>query len=140
MIIIPAQVEQSMDDVAHHFLLPGDPKTFRLPDGFRHAYQKVSVEARILAGHAVVEGDHIRAAFVLEVTFVGANHGGLANQVNAKLEILSRQFLLQQVQDNAAQIAGIDSATTLPVANQEHPLVHAPSFGRCARSGCRCCS
>jgi hypothetical protein len=101
MVIIPAQVEYSVDDVAHHFALPGNPETFRLPDGLGDTHKKVPVQARNPAGHAVVEGDHIRATFVLEVTFVGANHGGLANQVNAKLEVLRRQLLLQQVQDNA---------------------------------------
>jgi len=130
MIIVPAQVEHSVDYVAHHLLLPGNPETFRLSDGFGYTHQKISPEAQILTGHAVVESDYIRGAFMLEVGFIGANHDGLANQVNAKLEFLSRQFVPQQVQNHAAQIACIDSATTLPVADQEHRLLHASSFGR----------
>jgi len=128
--MVPAQVEDSVDDVAHHLLLPGNPETFCLSNGFGHTNQKISLEARNFAWNGVVESDHIRAAFMLEVAFIGVNYGGFANQVNSKFEVLSRDFHLQQVQDHAAQIACIDSATTLTVADQEHRLVHASSFGR----------
>ena len=74
MIIVTAQVEHSVDDVAHHLLLPGNPETFRLSDGFGYTHQKISLEAQILAGRAVVESDHIRGARMLQEILVHFGH------------------------------------------------------------------
>ena len=73
-IVIPNEVERSVDEIANQFLLPSGAEFTGLPSGFCHAQEDLALNPASGTGFGVVKGDHVGWSGMLQVRRVQASH------------------------------------------------------------------
>src|SRR5581483_8765548 len=122
MIVIASQVQQSVNDVADKFALPGRVEAAGLDDGFVDADEEVPEKAAFAAGQrilrSVIQCDHVGAAVVSEEALVQPGHFRGADQVHADFAFEAGGSF-EQPENDPAQEREMDRRLTMAIAAWE---------------------
>src|SRR5436189_2574873 len=104
-IVIAAQVQQAMNQIADKFSLPGGAELARLSQRHVQTNEKLAVEPVRRGGMRMIEGDNVRGAGVAQKRLIEPGDFLLANQVDAHLVALQAQKFRQQHASDMAEQA-----------------------------------
>jgi hypothetical protein len=157
VVVEALQVEDSVDEVAEEFGLPGCAETAGLGESFVHADEDIAVESVAdrrwemgdgrgrgrgqraggrLSGFGIVEGDDVGGALVLEESLVEARHFRGGDKANCQVVALDSQKVMEEGFGNFTKVAQVQWARALAILNAEYGS-GSPRVGGCELGGNR---
>lgn len=115
-VVVTDEVEEAVDRVTEEFVGPAGAEAASLAEGHIGAEEQFAMELEVIAGIAVIEGDDIGGALVLEEGRVEADDFGLWDEVESEGVALDEEVMSQQVAHGAEERGPVHRAGALPIA------------------------
>jgi hypothetical protein len=130
LVVVVLEMEHSVDEVPGQFESPGHAKAAGLDLSLRGAEEDFTIEAQGGIGRAVIEGDDVGGAFVIEPAPIEGDHSGEGEQVQAQRVGVELKLVIEEVSGGLEEGRGPDATSALAIANLE--FVHGTVLPRCS--------
>ena len=130
LIVITAQVKDSVDRVAHEFALPCSFIFRGLAHGFIHAEENIAGEQGREHVIGIIESDNVGGAVMPEMSFIYTRHCGCADEINGQSVVFAAQILVKNRFDDSGKIVSIHAARSLLISQKEPGFHSSPGASR----------
>ena len=120
LIVVVAQVQDTVGDIAHKLALPVRAIAAGLAVCFFNANEYFPGEYS-LPGFGVIEADDVRRAAVQQVSFVDVCDSRVVNEGNCEFKFIKPQFVLQKAANDPAKKGQVEAPDALSISQDKIP-------------------